>query len=73
MRKDWSMPEGSFFGEGYLAGQALRMATACTIETSTFIRVEKAAMLHRHHHEPDFAERFLACVLSRNIRPGSCC
>ena len=62
------LPEGSFFGEGCLAGQPFRMASACTVEPSTVIRVEKAAMLHQLHMEPDFAERFLAYVLSRNIR-----
>jgi CRP-like cAMP-binding protein len=62
------LPEGSFFGEGCLAGQPLRMATACTIEPSIFIRVEKAAMLDELHQEPEFAARFLAYVLSRNIR-----
>ena len=34
------LPEGSFFGEGCLAGQLLRMATASAVERSTIIRVE---------------------------------
>ena len=37
------LPEGSFFGEGCLAGQTLRMSTASAFERSTIIRVEKAS------------------------------
>jgi CRP-like cAMP-binding protein len=33
------LPEASFFGEGCLAGQPIRMATARTVERSTIIRV----------------------------------
>ena len=62
------LPEGSFFGEGCLAGQPLRMATASTVERSTIIRVEKRVMVGLLHKEPEFAERFLAYLLSRNIR-----
>jgi CRP/FNR family transcriptional regulator, cyclic AMP receptor protein len=62
------LPEGSFFGEGCLAGQPLRMATASTIALSTVIRVTKEAMVTLLHDEPTFAERFLAYLLSRNIR-----
>jgi CRP-like cAMP-binding protein len=62
------LPEGSFFGEGCLAGQPLRMSTATTIERSTIIRVEKLVMVGQLHREPEFAERFLAFLLSRNIR-----
>jgi CRP/FNR family transcriptional regulator, cyclic AMP receptor protein len=62
------LPEGSFFGEGCLAGQPLRMSTATSVEKSNILRVEKPAMLNLLHREPEFAERFLAYVLSRNIR-----
>ncbi|HET9696091.1 MAG TPA: Crp/Fnr family transcriptional regulator [Terriglobales bacterium] len=60
--------EGSFFGEGCLAGQPLRMSSASTVSKSTIIRVEKPAMLTRLHEDPEFAERFLSYLLSRNIR-----
>jgi CRP-like cAMP-binding protein len=60
--------EGSFFGEGCLAGQPLRMATASSDQRSTIIRVEKQAMIALLHREPEFAEDFLAYLLSRNIR-----
>jgi CRP/FNR family transcriptional regulator, cyclic AMP receptor protein len=62
------LPEASFFGEGCLAGQPLRMSTASTVQRSTIIRVEKPVMLNLLHREPEFAERFLAYLLSRNIR-----
>jgi CRP-like cAMP-binding protein len=62
------LPEASFFGEGSLAGQPLRMSTASVVQRSTLIRVEKAAMLDLLHHDKEFAERFLAYLLSRNIR-----
>jgi CRP-like cAMP-binding protein len=62
------LPEGSFFGEGSLAGRPLRIATARTVERSTIIRVEKRVMVGLLHKEPEFAERFLAYLLSRNIR-----
>jgi CRP-like cAMP-binding protein len=62
------LPEGSFFGEGSLAGRPLRISTASTVERSTIIRVEKRVMVGLLHKEPEFAERFLAYLLSRNIR-----
>jgi CRP-like cAMP-binding protein len=60
--------QDSFFGEGCLAGQPLRMATATAEQRSTVIRVEKKVMLSLLHQDPEFAERFLAYLLSRNIR-----
>ena len=62
------LPEASFFGEGCLAGQPLRMAAASTVQPSTMIRVEKQAMVALLHHDTEFAEGFLAYLLSRNIR-----
>ena len=35
------LPEGSFFGEGCLAGQPLRMATATAMQRSTITRVKR--------------------------------
>ena len=60
--------QDSFFGEGCLAGQPLRISTARTIQRSTIIRVEKQVMLNLLHQDPEFAERFLTYLLSRNIR-----
>ncbi|MCG3116713.1 MAG: Crp/Fnr family transcriptional regulator [Candidatus Manganitrophus sp. SA1] len=57
-----------FFGEGCLAGQSVRMATAISMEDSTIVRIEKAAMIRVLHEEPAFSELFMAYLLSRNIR-----
>jgi CRP/FNR family transcriptional regulator, cyclic AMP receptor protein len=59
---------GSFFGEGCLAGQPVRMSTASAIEASSIIRVGKTAMIRLLHREPEFAELFTAHLLSRNAR-----
>jgi len=60
--------EGAFFGEGCLAGQQLRMATAVAMAECTIVRLEKAATIRVLHDEPAFSELFLAYLLSRNIR-----
>jgi CRP-like cAMP-binding protein len=44
------------------------MATASAVERSTVTRVVKQAMVALLHQDPEFAERFLAYLLSRNIR-----
>jgi CRP/FNR family transcriptional regulator, cyclic AMP receptor protein len=56
-----------FFGEGCLVGQALRVSTAMTTESSTIFRVEKQAMLLALHGQPDLSEKFTAALLARNI------
>lgn len=62
------LPDGSFFGEGCLAGQPVRMATANALQTSTIVRVDKQIMLGQLHCDPQFAEQFLTHLLSRNVR-----
>ena len=62
------LERGSFFGEGCLAGQPLRMATASTLQASSIIRVGKSSMVSLLHQEPEFAELFTAYLLSRNVR-----
>jgi CRP/FNR family transcriptional regulator, cyclic AMP receptor protein len=59
---------GDFFGEGCLAGQSLRMATAATLSECSIMRLEKAAVIALLHAEPAFSELFLHHLLSRNIR-----
>jgi CRP-like cAMP-binding protein len=61
-------PETSFFGEGCLAGQPVRMSAATAVQRAVIIRVTKRAMVKLLHQEPEFAARFLAYLLSRNIR-----
>jgi CRP/FNR family cyclic AMP-dependent transcriptional regulator len=57
-----------FFGEGCLAGQALRIATVAAMTDSVIVRLEKAAILRVIHQEPAFSEMFIAHLLSRTIR-----
>jgi CRP/FNR family cyclic AMP-dependent transcriptional regulator len=57
-----------FFGEGCLAGQPLRMATAIALSECSIVRLEKRAAIRVIHNEPEFSELFLAYILSRNIR-----
>jgi CRP-like cAMP-binding protein len=57
----------SFFGEGALVGQSLRLSTAVALEKSTVIRVEKAAMVRALHDQAELSEKFMAALLVRNI------
>jgi CRP/FNR family cyclic AMP-dependent transcriptional regulator len=59
---------GTFFGEGCLTGQPLRMATASAVRSSTAVRIEKARMVELLRREPEFAGHFTAYILSRNVR-----
>lgn len=58
----------SFFGEASLAGETQRAASASALETSTIFRIDKTVMQDLLHREPQFAELFLAHMLSRNNR-----
>jgi len=58
----------SFFGEGCLTGQPLRMSTASAIQPSSIVRVGRPTMIRLLHREPEFAELFTAYLLSRNVR-----
>jgi CRP-like cAMP-binding protein len=62
------LSDGSFFGEGCIAGQPLRMMTASAISDCTLLRIEKAAMAAALHENHEFSEFFIAYVLARNIR-----
>jgi CRP/FNR family transcriptional regulator, cyclic AMP receptor protein len=59
---------GEFFGEGCLAGQPLRMASAAAMSESSIMRLEKSGVVRLLHNEPAFSELFLHYLLSRNIR-----
>jgi CRP/FNR family transcriptional regulator, cyclic AMP receptor protein len=60
--------QGDFFGEGCLAAQPRRIATASAMSACTVLVVEKPQMLEMLHTQPALAERFLAHMLARNIR-----
>ena len=57
-----------FFGEGCLAGQPIRIGSATAVIACTILIVEKDEMIRVLHEQPDLSDRFLAHVLSRNIR-----
>jgi len=59
---------GDFFGEGCLAGQVTRMASAAAMSECSIVQLEKAALMRVLREEPSFSEMFLMHVLSRNIR-----
>ncbi|HET7442907.1 MAG TPA: Crp/Fnr family transcriptional regulator [Terriglobales bacterium] len=62
------LSDGSFFGEGSLAGQALRMGTATTMTECALLRIEKKAMMQTLHREHTLSDLFVAYLLARNIR-----
>jgi hypothetical protein len=63
-----SFGEGEFFGEGSLAGQALRMDSATAMTDCTVLRIDKKAMMEALHREHEFSDKFVAYLLARNIR-----
>jgi CRP/FNR family cyclic AMP-dependent transcriptional regulator len=58
----------TFFGEGCLAGQSKRMATATAMAACTVLTIEKDEMARQLHERPAFSDRFLSHMLTRNIR-----
>jgi CRP-like cAMP-binding protein len=59
---------GDFVGEGCLAGQSTCMATATAITPASVLVIEKDAMIRVLHGEHDFSDRFIAYMVTRNIR-----
>jgi CRP/FNR family cyclic AMP-dependent transcriptional regulator len=59
---------GDFFGEGCLAGQPLRIGTATAITGSMILTIEKGEMVRLLHQQSALSDRFIANILSRNIR-----
>lgn len=57
-----------FFGEGSLAGQRLRMATATALSDGSLVRIEKETMIRLLYEQPTFSELFTTHLLSRNVR-----
>jgi len=60
--------EGDFFGEGSLAGQALRMGSATAMTNCAILRIDKKAMVKALRREHEFSDLFVAYLLARNIR-----
>jgi len=57
-----------FFGEGSLAGQALRIGSATALTDCAVLRIDKKAMIEALHREQGFSDMFVAYLLARNIR-----
>ena len=60
--------DGEFFGEGSLAGQALRMGSATAMTDCAVLRIDKKAMMEALHREREVSDLFVAYLLARNIR-----
>ena len=57
------LQRGSFFGEGCLAGQALRISTARSIGQSNIIRLRKESALRILKRDREFSELFVTYLL----------
>ena len=62
------LSEGSFFGEGSLAGQSFRMGSATAMTDCAVLRIEKKAMVDALHREHTLSDLFVAYLLTRNIK-----
>jgi len=59
---------GDFFGEGALAGQPLRLATATAMTSSRILVVPKRQMIRLLHRQHALSDRFIAHMLARTLR-----
>jgi CRP/FNR family transcriptional regulator, cyclic AMP receptor protein len=60
---------GDFVGEGCISnGSPLRMASASAMEPVTLLVIQKKEMLRALHMDKEFADRFIAYMLKRNLR-----
>jgi CRP/FNR family transcriptional regulator, cyclic AMP receptor protein len=57
-----------FCGEGCLAGQPRRMATAIAMTECEIMRLDKPTIMRVLHDEPSFSEMFISHLLARTIR-----
>jgi CRP/FNR family cyclic AMP-dependent transcriptional regulator len=59
---------GDFFGEGCLAGEAIRLSTVTALTKCVIAQISKADITRVIHEEPAFAELFISHLLARNSR-----
>jgi CRP/FNR family transcriptional regulator, cyclic AMP receptor protein len=59
---------GDFIGEGGMAGQPVRMATATAVAPVTALVIENKEMFRVLHTESAFSDRFITYMLERNVR-----
>jgi CRP/FNR family transcriptional regulator, cyclic AMP receptor protein len=62
------LSDGSFFGEGSLAGQPLRMGSAAAMTDCAVMRIDKKAMVDVLHREHELSDLFVSYLLARNVR-----
>jgi CRP/FNR family transcriptional regulator, cyclic AMP receptor protein len=60
--------KGDFCGEGCLAGQPKRIATAAAMMDCEVMQLQKDAIIRVLHDEPAFSELFISHILTRTIR-----
>ena len=60
--------QGDFIGEGGLAGQSMRMATATATTSVTALVIANTEMFRVLHAETAFSDRFITYMLQRNVR-----
>ena len=63
-----TLSAGKFFGEGCLAGQPLRMATATAVGDCSLMKIDKPMMARMLHDDVGLGEMFVAHLLARIIR-----
>src|SRR5260370_19105642 len=57
-----------FIGEGGLAGQSMRMATATAVSPVSVLAIDNKEMFRVLHSESAFSDRFITYMLQRNVR-----
>jgi CRP/FNR family cyclic AMP-dependent transcriptional regulator len=62
------LSDGSFFGEGSLAGQPFRMGTATAMTDCAVLKIEKRAMMATLHREHALSDLFVAYLLTRSLQ-----
>jgi CRP/FNR family cyclic AMP-dependent transcriptional regulator len=59
---------GDFIGEGGMAGQPMRMATATAVGPVTALVIDNKEMFRVLHAESTFSDSFISYMLHRNVR-----
>jgi len=62
------LDSGNFFGEGCLAGQPRRMASARAASDCVLLNIQKKAIVRLLQQQPEFSALFVSFLLARNIR-----
>ncbi len=62
------LTDSDFFGEGCLAGQPLRIASASTVTDCSLAMIDKVLMARMLHERHSVSRLFVTHLLSRNIR-----